>query len=244
MKTSRQVEAKYRAALRNLAKSLSANTSRLIYPVLHSYASEYTNDSYASALQMSLAQLNSLYADIGREALTVSNSFVMGSNTVNKRKFYKALESAVGVDLKSVISGENLEDILVAKTQENVALIRSMPDEFLKKIETIVYEGTTQGSKPTSMIQQIRKAGKTTESRAKLIARDQSSKINSALNQQRQQNLGVEEYIWKTADDDRVRPDHASKNGKTFRWDKPPKDTGHPGEDIQCRCIAQAIIKI
>jgi len=61
-----------------------------------------------------------------------------------------------------------------------------------------------------------------------------TSKLNSSLNQQRSQNLGVEEYVWRTAGDERVRDSHKSENGKTFGWDDPPKDTGHPGQDIQC----------
>jgi len=165
-------------------------------------------------------------------------------NQDNKRKFYKSLEDSIGINLSSIARNENLTDLLVAKTQENVALIRSIPEEYFKKIETIVYEGTTQGSKAGSMISQIRKAGKVSENKARLIARDQTSKLNSALNQQRQQNIGVEEYIWVTADDGRVRESHADKDGKTFRWDKPPADTGHPGQDVNCRCVAQPIIKI
>jgi len=165
-------------------------------------------------------------------------------NQDNKRKFYKSLEDSIGINLSSIARNENLTDLLVAKTQENVALIRSIPEEYFKKIETIVYEGTTQGSKAGSMISQIRKAGKVSENKARLIARDQTSKLNSALNQQRQQNIGVEEYIWVTADDGRVRENHDNKNGKIFRWDKPPADTGHPGQDVNCRCVAQPIIKI
>ncbi len=154
------------------------------------------------------------------------------------------MENAVGVNLETIVQNEGLEDILVATTRENVGLIRSIPDEYFKKIETMVFTSTTQGNTAGSMIKQLREIGKVTTSRAKLIARDQSSKLNSALSQQRQQNLGVEEYVWRTSGDERVRDNHRSKNGKTFRWDNPPKDTGHPGQDIQCRCVAQPIINI
>lgn len=154
------------------------------------------------------------------------------------------MESATGVNLQSLVQNENLEDTLIVSTNENVNLIRSIPEEYFKKIEQAVYTGTTQGSKASSLIKQIKDIGKVTTNRAKLIARDQTSKINSALSQQRQQNLGIEEYVWRTSEDDRVRESHRSKNGKVFRWDDPPKDTGHPGADIQCRCVAQPIIKL
>jgi hypothetical protein len=45
-------------------------------------------------------------------------------------------------------------------------------------------------------------------------------------------------YIWRTAGDDKVRPSHAANEGERFAWDNPP-DTGHPGEDINCRCVAE-----
>ena len=47
---------------------------------------------------------------------------------------------------------------------------------------------------------------------------------------------------WLTSDDERVRPSHREKVGKFFRWDDPPADTGHPGADIQCRCVAIAAL--
>ena len=174
----------------------------------------------------------------------VSSDFVNNANKANKQRFYKAMESATGVNLSNVIQNEGLEDIIVASTRENVSLIKSIPDQYFKQIESIVFTGTTQGSQAGSMIKQIQGLNNSTTKRAKLIARDQSSKINSAISQQRQQNLGVEEYIWVSADDARVRPTHKANNGKRFRWDDPPKKTGHPGNDIQCRCVARPIINI
>lgn len=45
-------------------------------------------------------------------------------------------------------------------------------------------------------------------------------------------------YIWRTSGDDKVRPSHAVNNGRIFSWDNPP-ETGHPGEDYNCRCTAE-----
>jgi len=215
-----------------------------IVPILRQFESEYVNDAYAKTLEEAFDNLRRAYSGINTTARTVASSFVEGANSANKKRFYAAMDDAVGVNLESIIQNEGLEDVLIATTRENVGLIRSIPEEFFKKIETAVFTGTTQGSTAGGMIKQIQKISKVTAQRAKLIARDQSSKLNSALNQQRQQNLGVEEYIWRTSGDERVRDNHRSKNGKIFRWDDPPKDTGHPGQDIQCRCVAQPIINL
>lgn len=244
VKAPKSAEVKYRKQLDFLVRRLRNDVNNNIVPLLRELEPQYVNDAYAKTLEEAFDALRRNYADITTNAKIVSNSFVEGTNSVNKKRFYSAMESAVGINVESIIQNEGLEDILVATTRENVSLIKSIPDEYFKKIETIVFTNTTQGSKAGSMIKQIQKTGKSTAKRAKLIARDQTSKLNSALNQQRQQNLGVEEYVWRTSGDERVRDNHRSKNGKTFRWDKPPKDTGHPGTDIQCRCVAQPIIKV
>ena len=53
--------------------------------------------------------------------------------------------------------------------------------------------------------------------------------------------MGIDQYVWSTALDERVRHTHAVNEGVVFRWDSPP-GTGHPGYEIQCRCVANAII--
>lgn len=45
-------------------------------------------------------------------------------------------------------------------------------------------------------------------------------------------------YIWRTRNDEKVRPSHAANNGQIFAWNDPPQ-TGHPGEDFGCRCTAE-----
>lgn len=45
-------------------------------------------------------------------------------------------------------------------------------------------------------------------------------------------------YIWRTVGDGKVRLSHAIHNGRIFSWDNPP-NTGHPGEDYNCRCTAE-----
>ena len=81
-------------------------------------------------------------------------------------------------------------------------------------------------------------------SRAALIARDQTSKLTSDLNELRQTQAGVEEYDWSTSRDERVRKSHREKEGRRFRWDNPPADTGNPGDDVLCRCVGIGVITL
>ena len=60
------------------------------------------------------------------------------------------------------------------------------------------------------------------------------------INQLRQQDLGIERYIWRSRDDSKVRDSHAEYNDQVFRWDEPPAG-GHPGQAHNCRCYAEPV---
>ncbi len=45
----------------------------------------------------------------------------------------------------------------------------------------------------------------------------------------------------ENAGDERVRPSHEALDGTRQRWDDPPAE-GHPGEPINCRCIAEPVL--
>lgn len=74
------------------------------------------------------------------------------------------------------------------------------------------------------------------------VARDSTYTLNGDLSRILYENAGVEQYQWITQLDERVRPTHASKHGRIFFWTEPPADTGHPGHDWNCRCIADPVV--
>lgn len=47
-------------------------------------------------------------------------------------------------------------------------------------------------------------------------------------------------YVWRTCGDDKVRSEHAARDGEIFSWITPPKG-GHPGSDHNCRCWAEPV---
>ncbi len=47
-------------------------------------------------------------------------------------------------------------------------------------------------------------------------------------------------YAWRTVRDDHVRPAHAVREGRLFRWSE-NLPSGHPGEDHNCRCWAEPL---
>lgn len=130
--------------------------------------------------------------------------------------------------------------VIDAFRQQNVQLVTNLAEEMLQRVEAISRDYLA--GRVEDLADELQKSLGWTEARAQLVARDQTLKLNGQLTRVRQQNAGIEEYVWTTSGDERVRDTHAAKDGKRFRWDNPPQDTGHPGEDYQCRCTAYPVI--
>ncbi|WP_026381139.1 endonuclease toxin domain-containing protein [Afifella pfennigii] len=67
-------------------------------------------------------------------------------------------------------------------------------------------------------------------------------RFSGQINALRQQALGIDRYVWRSRDDDKVRPLHARHDDKIFAWDEPPEE-GHPGEAYNCRCWAEPYVE-
>lgn len=146
-----------------------------------------------------------------------------------------------------------------------VSLITKADNDMHQAVARRVREGVRNGwSNEDTKAMIYREMPGISMRRARIIARDQTSKLNSDLSQGRMQNAGLETYIWSTSMDERVRglpggrypralPSHYAMEGKICRWDDPTKmrsadgewvprpmdaPTTHPGHDILCRCVA------
>lgn len=159
--------------------------------------------------------------------------------TFNGAQLHAVLRSAYGVD---VFAREpQLRDTLAVWERENIALIKSIPTRYAEQLRSKVVDAVQRGTSLREMVKQVRETYDLPRNRAELIARDQIGKLNGQLTEIRQQAIGVEEYRWRGTMDERERELHRVREGKTYRWDKPPSD-GHPGQPIRCRCSAEAVL--
>lgn len=145
-----------------------------------------------------------------------------------------ALGEAISID---VVGNEPWLSRAVADfTRENVALISSIPEQFFSELEKTLSKEIADGARWEDLAAAVEDRYSVSESRAELIARDQVSKFNGDLNRTRQQELGIDRFIWRTMGDERVREEHVGYNGNSYTWADAPE--GGPGEPIQCRCYA------
>ena len=170
------------------------------------------------------------------ELEALARKYAQRASDLQKIALQRQIKAAVGVD---VFAAEpNLAPYIADFVAENVALIKSVPNKYLDEVEGVVTRGVRAGARAGEIAAELQDRFAVSESRAALIARDQIGKFYGELNEVRQQALGVERYIWRTVRDNRVREEHAERDGQVFSWDDPPED-GHPGEPINCRCYAE-----
>lgn len=156
--------------------------------------------------------------------------------------FVSTMKSVIGIDITALMAPHGIKAMMDKATAANIYLIKSIPEEYFGKLQEAITANWEAGLRPESLMDTIANIGDVTENRAKLIARDQTAKMNSAFAQVRQLSVGINSYTWQTAGDERVREEHAALDGQTFRWDEPP-DEGNPGEAVACRCVAIPVIE-
>lgn len=140
--------------------------------------------------------------------------------------------------------------IMDVKVADNVALIRSIPEEYFTKITGDVSRGFLAGRDLETIASGLRKTGESTVKRAALIARDQSNKLTAQMNSARQRELGITYAYWKhstAGKEPRVTHLRASREKWIFDT-QVGIDFGDafgvvlPGVAINCRCGSRSII--
>jgi SPP1 gp7 family putative phage head morphogenesis protein len=254
-KPSHKAEAAYREDLLQVCSYIDKVTREILLPVLKRTEPQYarevkdaaparaTMDGYAADIMLAFDQMAKALGLIDGQAARLAQVAVQRQRVETEVQLARNLTNSLGIDTRGAVASVDVHDEVEAATIANTALIKSIPQQYLEKIKVAVLNDVQQGRRYEQLAEDIEHQMGVTESRAKLIARDQMSKVNSSINEAKQTALGIEKYEWSTSGDERVRESHAAHEGKTFRWDNPPADTGHPGEDVNCRCVAIPVIE-
>jgi len=200
-------------------------------------------DDYADDIAEIIARLRKAFGNFFTDAeyFDMAMNAATGTETINNAYFRKLAVKMVGIDLGRAEPW--LKQEMQVFVKNNMTLVKSIAEEHIERVEKTIMLGAQQGWRHEELAKTIEDKFGIAENKAKLIARDQVSKFNAALTESRMKDAGIEKYIWQTSGDERVRESHAEKDGKTFSWDDPPEDTGNPGEDINCRCVAIPVLE-
>ena len=195
-------------------------------------------DSYV-AVQAAIAQYDAANAP---STVSDAEAWAKAMRDHHRKKFDTAIARHFGIRVMPLGSGMPWEQAIQAAIIANIDLIKTIPPRYHMALKNEIAKLVTDKPFDRKAISSaLRKSYKIGGYNVRRIARDQTNKLIGKLTQEKQTYIGIEMYEWYTAMDERVREMHAQNHGLKFRWDKPPA-TGHPGEEIQCRCVALAVI--
>jgi SPP1 gp7 family putative phage head morphogenesis protein len=228
----------YKSELLRLVRLLRGTTEADLLPLLKQQAQGFGGDAVPMSVAEQIQRTAAKFGNVKQTATRLSRIAVQKNLEATDKQLVDHVKQAVNVDIRAVLTNDGVREAIKAATDANVDLITSIPEEYFGKVAKALSDNWTAGARWEDLSDALSHVGDVTESRAKLIARDQTSKMNGAFNEARQTSIGIEQYQWQTAGDERVRETHAANDGKIFSWDDPPEETGNPGEDINCRCVA------
>lgn len=197
---------------------------------------------YAEALSELVGQVSrAFFGEFTNERLRrLVLPFGQRVSDFNRLQLQRQFRAALGIDVLQ--SEPQIGPRLQAWAAENVALIKSVPTRYFGEIETWALQALRKGERAEEIARDLQERFDVSESRARLIARDQVGKLNGQLNIARQRDVGVERWVWRTSEDERVRPEHEELDGRVYTIDDSPAE-GYPGEPIACRCTAEPLVQ-
>jgi SPP1 gp7 family putative phage head morphogenesis protein len=136
---------------------------------------------------------------------------------------------SLGIDIRG-----QLGPVVAAAQEWSQSLLVNAGRDYASQVADVMNDPDNWGLRHEELAKLIYERADVSESHAELIGRDQSSKVNSAINMSRQQAVGITSYTWSGSLDERERETHLQNEGLEFDWIAPPVETGNPGDDVQC----------
>lgn len=241
------VEARYRDALWRMVAQMQRETLATMRKLetIAGDASVAMDVSLASQARILTNALRAKFqAAFNRQAQSLADRFARDTEAASRGSLHASLkELSGGISLKTSVLPPPVREAVKAGIAENVNLIRSIPEQYFQRLQGSVMRNIQRGDGTAGILRTVKALGLVTESRAALIARDQTSKATTALNAARMRALNVRKFEWlHSGGGKEPRKLHEDLSGQVFDLDDPPViddktgERGLPGQLINCRC--------
>lgn len=214
------------------------------------------DSNLGAQLDLMFGRLNKHWGALfGKLAKALAKTTVSRVDRLSKRRLDQSLkELSGGLTIKTPELPESMISTLQAATARNVGLIKSIQSKFHEQIaqEVLNNIGDQQAvfENAKKLVDRVYFHGETTEERARLIARDQVSKMSSEMSAARAKSAGITKFKWRhSGASNEPRKLHLSYNNQIFDFDNPPiidertGEKGLPGISVNCRCVAIPVIE-
>lgn len=251
VRVSRKLELDYTRALLAIVDDMHTETVKALMPLIE-------QPSIGDSVMVGDGLFSSFKTAFNKVSLSIKNRVseiadALAELVVSKQRLdvdaqlIDLIQKQTGLGLTGLAQDEAINEAIAVARAAQVALIKSLPQQYLDRVEQAVMASIQAGASQFNeeLDEALAKIESLTQNRAKLIARDQMGKITSRISQVRQQSLGITHYTWVTMRDPAVRGapnyysfyNHNKRDNMVFEWSNPVGD-GHPGQPINCRCVA------
>lgn len=212
------------------------------------YAMDDTLSSQARILTNAL--LKRYTSKFSKIAKPLAERFANGVDGASSKQVHNSLQKlSGGLSLPTANLDGQLKEMLSATITENVSLITSIPERYLKQVQGAVMRSITTDNGLQDLVPFLAKQKDITLRKAQLMALDQNRKAMNGLSRGRMQNLGLKKFKWlHTGGSNEPRKMHQDMSGNIYSFDDPPEidedgTKGFPGQAINCRCRMVPVIE-
>jgi len=165
-----------------------------------------------------------------------------------REQWREGVLAATSIDVGTMLGEAAVAEPIEAVVARNANLITAISADTKAKVSDIVFRGV-QARTPTREVErQLREQVGFSKDRAWRVAGDQTTKLYSALDQARQEEAGIDHFVWVHSRKAHPRPEHVVRNQILYKWRKTAPDPGRdppgdmPGYLPFCGCTAQAVL--
>lgn len=242
-RVSRKNEIYYTKELLQISKDLKAEGLQIIEAV--NLDDRMIADALVPAWVKKAAKVVSegVTSRVSKTAGNLASKVVLGQAGDASERLKIQIKNISNVDVTMMMQNDKtFDDVVDQNIIANASLIKSIPKQYHERVERLVLTALQEGRGNKWLSDELKKVGEITDNRARLIARDQITKIDSQIRETRQRNLGIKGYYWICKMDGKERKEHHERHRQLIMWDDPPSD-GHAGIPVGCRCEDEPYIE-
>ncbi len=242
------IEAKYRRRLLELIDEMCRETQELVLSKYERNPPELSMDAMPSNVLRDAVDrmVDKWTRRFDRASEEMADYFSEAVEERSSRRMRKILRDG-GFSVKFKMT-DAMRDALNATIEENVGLIRSIPQKYLADVQGKVMRSVAAGRDLGTLAKDLQKSYGVTKKRAALIARDQNNKATATVVRARQIEVGITQAVWHHSHAGKEpRPTHVKMEGKKYdvaegMWDPAVGEHIFPGQLINCRCTSSSVI--